>query len=207
MVTQSSPVRRTALRDPLVVVSVGVICGLLTNLGQGLLPGALNQLANSGAVWTVLAFAAGAWSSRRGLAAGVVGGLCAEVGLVVGYYGYAEIGRDGMGEWFWPVVWLVMALVAGPLFGTAGAWWRHGRRPVLRVTGLALLAGVFGAEGLHYALVLQYSVQAWACAALFAVVPLLARTTSERIATLVAAAALAPLGYAIVMVTLGGLSA
>ncbi|WP_369218153.1 DUF6518 family protein, partial [Streptomyces flavofungini] len=95
----------------------GLAAGVLTNLAQGWLPGAWNQLANSGAVWSAVAFVAGAASRPSRLAVAAVAGLLAEAGLVVGYYAYAEFGRDGMGSPLFPLIWLAMACVAGPLFG------------------------------------------------------------------------------------------
>ncbi|MER8223510.1 DUF6518 family protein [Streptomyces sp. NPDC094143] len=129
--------------------SGGLLLGVLTNLAQGWLPGAWNQIANSGAVWCSAAFAVGALLDRlRPLWQAALGGLGAEVGLVVGYYGYAEFGRDGAGSLFFPLIWLGMAMVAGPLFGVAGHWWRHHRDARRRVLGLAAFAGVLGMEGL-----------------------------------------------------------
>src|SRR5215470_2176372 len=69
----------------------GLLLGVLTNLAQGWLPGAWNQIANSGAAWSAVAFGAGALLYRRsGPMQAAIGGLAAEAGLVVGYYGYAE---------------------------------------------------------------------------------------------------------------------
>ncbi|MGW1353845.1 DUF6518 family protein [Streptomyces sp. NPDC002409] len=174
----------------------GILLGVLTNLVQGWLPGAWNQIANSGAVWSVAAFAAGALLARKvGLPAAVVAGLFAESGLVVGYYGYAEVARDGMGSLFAPLVWLGMAFIAGPLFGAAGFGWR-GISPRHRVIGLAALAGVFGTEAIHYAWVLHYAPQAWACLAVLVLVPLLmGRTHRERALTLLTAIPFSLLAY------------
>ncbi|MFF0738804.1 DUF6518 family protein [Streptomyces sp. NPDC004111] len=177
----------------------GVLLGILTNLAQGWLPGAANQIANSGAVWSVAAFGAGALLARKvGLPAAAVAGLLAESGLVVGYYGYAEVGRDGMGSLFAPLVWVGMACVAGPLFGVAGAWWR-GTSPRRRVIGLAALAGVFGMEGIHYAWGLQYPTEAWSCFTVLVLVPLLmSRTHKERALTLLTAVPFSLLAYLVV---------
>lgn len=187
----------------------GVLLGVLTNLAQGWLPGAWNQLANSGAVWSAVAFAAGALLAGRGtVLRAAVGGLGAEAGLVVGYYGYAEFGRDGMGALFFPLVWLGMACVAGPLFGAAAYVWRRGTDVRSRVAGLAAFGGLFGMEGVMYARDLHYAPQAWACLAVFALVPLLlARTHRERALTLVAAVPCALLAYAVVDLPLQAVSA
>lgn len=178
----------------------GLAFGVLTNLAQGWLPGAWNQLANSGAVWSTVAFAAGALLARRGtLSRAMTCGLTAEVGLVVGYYAYAELGRDGMGSLFFPLVWLGMACVAGPLFGVAGHWWRSGRDVRRRVVGLAAFAGLFGSEALMAARDLHHAPQAWTCFAAFTLVPLLmARTNRERVGSLALAAPCALLAYAVI---------
>ncbi|MFF0738975.1 DUF6518 family protein [Streptomyces sp. NPDC004111] len=177
----------------------GILLGILTNLAQGWLPNPWDQIANSGAVWSVSAFVAGALLARKvSLPAAAVAGLLAESGLVVGYYGYAEFGRDGMGSLFAPLVWVGMAFIAGPLFGVAAVWWR-GESPRRRVIGLAALAGVFGMEGLHYAWVLQYAPQAWACLAVAVLVPLfMGRTHKERGLTLLATVPVSFLAYLVI---------
>jgi hypothetical protein len=186
----------------------GVLLGVLTNLAQGWLPGAWNQLANSGAVWSAVAFVSGVLLAGRGTALrAAVGGLGAEAGLVVGYYGYAEFGRDGMGALLFPLVWLGMACVAGPLFGVAAYWWRRGTNARDRITGLAAFAGLFGMEGMTAAWDLHHAPQAWTCFALFVLVPLLmARMHRERALTLAAAVPCAFLAYALVVLPLQAVS-
>ncbi|MGW2718393.1 DUF6518 family protein [Streptomyces sp. NPDC001492] len=188
----------------------GVGLGMLTNLAQGVLPGASNQIANSGAVWCVPAFAVGALvaGGHPALRRPVLAGLYTTIGLVVGYYGYAEFGRGGMGSPFWPLVWLAMALLSGPLFGAAGAWWRRGHTAPRRVAGLASLAAVFGMEAILYVRVLHYAEQAWACAALLVLTPLLmGRGPKERALALLVALPLSVIAYAVVELPLQHLSA
>ncbi|WP_174501734.1 DUF6518 family protein [Streptacidiphilus neutrinimicus] len=178
----------------------GLGLGVLTNLAQGWLPGAWNQLANSGSVWSVFAFVAGALLARRtSLPTAAVAGLCTEAGLVVGYYGYAQVGRHGMGSLAAPLVWLGMAFVAGPLFGVAGGWW-CGRDARRRIVAVAALAGVFGMEGIQYAWVLHYATEAWACAAVVMLVPLLMlRTFAARGLALLTALPLSCVAYFVFM--------
>ncbi|WP_083958299.1 DUF6518 family protein [Herbidospora mongoliensis] len=246
---------------PIALVA-GLAVGVLTNLAQGWLPGAWNQIANSGAVWSVVAFVAGASVAGRlprgfttygpgvgpsspahvrgsfepvhdagsgsassdagvisatellglvppapsSLPRALLAGLAAEVGLVVGYYGYAEFGRDGMGDLFWPTVWVVIACVAGPVLGVAGLWWRRGVARWQRVAGLAALSGVFGMEAAHYAFGLGYAPQAWACLAVFLLVPLLASAVREIGLTLLAAVPCAAVAYAVIILPLQLLS-
>ncbi len=188
MVSASLPMARVS-RWWLSAAVAGIALGVLTNLAQGWLPGSFNQIANSGALWSVPAFAA-----RRG-------GRREDGRTYVGarrpvhhdrsgrrHYGYAELGRSGMGSLAWPLVWLVMAVLSGPLFGVAGAWWRRGHTTRRRVAGLAALAGVFGTEAILATWALHYEGQAWGCAALLALVPLaMARGHKERALTLLTA--------------------
>ncbi|MDI5961221.1 DUF6518 family protein [Streptomyces sp. SL13] len=203
MTTASTPApatREASVRAWAGSVAGGLLLGVLTNLAQGWLPGAWNQIANSGAVWTVAAFVAGALvTGRVTLAVRAVAGLLAELAVVVGYYGYAEFGRHGIGSLYAPLIWTVMALVAGPLFGIAGTWWRREPDVRRRIAGLAALAGVFGQEGLRYAWVLHYAAQAWACLGCVVVLSLaLARTHRERPLTLLAAVPFSLVAYVII---------
>ncbi|HWO58714.1 MAG TPA: DUF6518 family protein [Umezawaea sp.] len=170
----------------------GLLVGAVTNVLQGVLPDALQALSNSGSVWSAAAFAAGAVVKVRGRAA-VLAGTATEIGAVVGYYAYAELVRDGMGELTWPLFWLAVALVAGPIFGTAGAWWRTGDG-WRRIAGPALLGGVFGMDAVWYEFALTYHGNAVGYGVVGALIPvLLGRTTRERLIGLAAAAVLSVL--------------
>jgi len=128
----------------------------------------------------VAAFVAGAAAGVPGWRA-CAAGAATQVGAVIGYYAYAELMRDGMGDPRWPVFWLVLALMAGPIFGTAGAWWRtgEGRR---RLAGPALLGAVFGMDALHYLFSLHYYREAIGYAVIGALIPvLLGRSIRHRL--------------------------
>lgn len=161
-------------------------------------------------MWAVVAFAAGAFlvvraDNRLRLA---LAGMLAEGGLVVGYYGYAEFGRGGMGSLVFPLVWLGMACVAGPVFSLAAAWWRRGTQLWQRVIGLGALGGLFGSEALQAWLSNRYGAQALVCAAVAVAAPLLmARTMKARWLSLVATAIASPLAYGLVYLPLNNVSA
>ncbi|WP_063797280.1 DUF6518 family protein [Streptomyces sp. AS58] len=178
-------------------LAAGLALGVLTNLAQGWLPGHSNQTANSGAVWSAAAFAVGAVSAGRvSLLVAAVTGLLTEVGLVIGYYGYAEFGRDGMGSLEWPLVWLFAACVAGPLFGVAGVWSRAGGSRTLRIVGTAAFAGVCGGEAIHYARALNYWIEAAGLILVLLLVSLLLpRTMKDRALTLSVAAVFSVVSY------------
>ena len=174
----------------------GLLVGAVTNVLQGVLPNALQALSNSGSVWSTAAFVAGAVVKVRGRTA-VVAGTAIEIGAVVGYYAYAELFRDGMGSLAWPLFWLAVALVAGPIFGTAGAWWRTGE-DWRRTAGPALLGGVFGMDAVWYEFALAYHGDAIGYGVVGALIPLLlGRTTRDRLVGLAAAAVLSVLAAAV----------
>lgn len=167
----------------------GLLVGVVTNVLQGVLPDALQAVSNSGSVWTVAAFAAGALVKVAGRVA-VLAGVATQVGAVVGYYGYAEVVRDGMGDLTYPLFWLALGLVAGPIFGTAGAWWRTGDG-WRRIAGPALLGGVFGMDALWYEFGLRSHGDAIAYGVVGALIPLLmSHTIRDRAIGLVATAGL-----------------
>lgn len=140
--------RRTAqLKSGALTVLVGLAIGGLTGWLQGLLPGAFNNLANSGAIWLVAAFVIGAVVS--GARAAAVLGLIVVISEVIGYYAYAQTFSSGIGDLRAPSVWLIVAGVSGPLLGIAGLWWRTGSARQ-RLSGIALFAGAFVGEGLHH---------------------------------------------------------
>lgn len=152
--------------------AAGIALGILTSLGQGALPDALQQFANAGSVWVVAAFAAGALI-RRPLWAVLAGGFLTQACAVIGYYGYVD-GTDG--DKTWPLLWLGFAVVAGPLFGLAGSWARdRDRSPWRRVAGVATLGAVFVMDALWLLAVLRYTGTGMAFLAIGLGIPLAAR--------------------------------
>ncbi|RAY16550.1 hypothetical protein DPM19_04085 [Actinomadura craniellae] len=182
-------------------IGAGLAVGVLTNIGQGLLPGVWNQFVNSGAVWVVAAFVTGLLLPGRGRWT-VIAGVGTQAGAVVGYYGYAELVRDGMGDLYAPAVWLAAALVAGPIFATAGSWTRGDRRS-RRVLGAAVLGGVFLMEAIRYQWVLEYTAEAGVFAALGLLLPLLpGRTGRDRWQSVLAALPLGLVAFGVEQVLL-----
>src|SRR3712207_5879827 len=66
--------RRVTSRDVLVVVVAGLATGILTQLGQGLLPDGWRQIANAISPWLLVAFLVGSrmadvrWAAAAGVA-------------------------------------------------------------------------------------------------------------------------------------------
>lgn len=138
-------------------LAAGLVIGALTLGGQAILPGVLNQLANSGAVWIIIAFVIGRFAPSWKLAS--LAGLIALVGQVIGYYTTASI-IVGVPDSFTLIYfWLAVALVAGPILGAAGFFSvnAHGRWQKI-ATGM--LGAVFIGEGLYFLSILAYYANA-----------------------------------------------
>ncbi|MEV6927811.1 DUF6518 family protein [Dactylosporangium sp. NPDC051485] len=174
----------------------GLLLGVVTLLLGDVLPAGSSRLANSGAVWAVGAFAAGA-VCRDGRWRAWLAGTAVLVGAVLGYYGalvgFAHHAVD-RAHLHGPVQWSAVGLLGGPVFATAGAWWRDERRQ-RRVLGLCLLGGVFLAEG-AYLLVSHRPVgEAVIVAVIGVLVPLaMGRDARDRLCGALALAPAAALG-------------
>jgi len=124
-------------------IGVGVAVGVATLLGQSILPGDWNRLANSGAIWLIASFLVGSRMPTNGRAA--VAGMATLVLAVVAYYVAARLAGAGVSTRT-VVIWVGTALVGGPVYGVAGHWWRMGpdRR---RIIAIGLMGGIVTAEG------------------------------------------------------------
>jgi Family of unknown function (DUF6518) len=145
----------------LLAIAVGISTGALTLIGQRFMPGQWNTLVNSGAIWLIPAFFVG-WRMPS-IVWAVVAGAATLVSTLLGYYVPSTLTGTPHSLYF-VALWTVTALVAGPLFGAAGYWWRDDRR-AFRVIGVAFLGGVLVAEGLFIVIVLGYVWSGWTMAA------------------------------------------
>jgi hypothetical protein len=171
-------------QDPLSLIILaaagGLVVGILTILGQAVLPGNWNTLVNSGAIWLLATFFMGSRLSANTWAA--LAGFVILAGAVIGYFVAAKLlfGIDiNLGAL---VFWGDIALAGGPLFGLAGRLWSNERRP-LRVAAIALPGSVFAAEGLFYLLFIpeQKTASGWVMVALGIHLPLIiGRSPKDR---------------------------
>jgi hypothetical protein len=183
----------------LVAVLAGLALGAVDLAGQLLLPYPWANLANSPAVWAAAAFAVGAWL-RAGRARAMVAGIVLLLVAVESYYLAATLvlGDDLANLWSpATLLWLVAGVLAGLVFGPAGAAWRAGRWWPATVA-VALLGAVFVAEGAHAFRAVNRPTGAILAVLGLALVLLLARSTRQRLvglAVLVPLAALGAVGY------------
>jgi hypothetical protein len=168
------------LASLLLAAGCGLALGVLTLVGQGILPGDCNALVNSGAVWLVPAFFVGsAMRTDRAAAAAGAGTLLL---ALVGYYVAAALHLHAPpGSSSIIALWIGCAVIGGPIFGVAGHWWRTSRswRPQI---SLALLGGVFVAEGIYRLWLVQtMPVAGWLMIAVGLAIPLaLASSSRDR---------------------------
>ena len=125
----------------------GLVAGGLTCLLQEYAPTDWNTAVNSGAVWTVVAFAVAALVGRT-QANAAVAGLLVLVGEVAGYYAYLAGVRHLPGLHSAEILWTVAALWIGPLAGLTAHRARWGDQ-VQRMTAIAAIAGVVAGEGAY----------------------------------------------------------
>lgn len=131
-------------------VAGGLSAGVLTSYLQGVLPGDWNLLADSGAVWTVVAVAL-ALPCVHARWAAVTAGMLALLAEVAGYYAIALPLRGIASRPAERVLWTLAAVAMGAFAGTAAFEWRRGT-DLARCTAAAAVGGVVLGEGLHQAL-------------------------------------------------------
>jgi NAD/NADP transhydrogenase beta subunit len=130
-------------------VIAGALVGICDLLLQKWLPYPWANLANSGAVWAVAAFLVGAWVRDQWRRSAVAGIILLIVAVESYYVTAAIVLNDNLAN-AWSktaFVWLALGVVAGAVFGIAGAISRSSRR-VPRLLGYASLTAVFGLEAL-----------------------------------------------------------
>lgn len=124
---------------------LGLLTGILTVLGQKYLPGSLNSLANSGAIWLIPAFFM-ATATKKKLPAFI---LCAEtlIVCVISYYWTESIINKHTFVFggFYFYLWLICAVIAGIIFGFGAYLYRQ--KSTHYHWGASLLPAVFLAEG------------------------------------------------------------
>jgi hypothetical protein len=160
----------------------GLVLGGLTLGMQATLPGALNHLGNSAAVWCLAAFLAGRLLRVRGWWAALAGVLVL-AGAVAGYYACTTLFLHddvNAGTLFFPGMWLTGALLAGPGFGVAGAVSR-GADHRLRILAFATLCAVFLAEAGYLLAVVHQPPEAGLMAGLGLLGPLACRLTRTSV--------------------------
>lgn len=159
------------MRLSVALVGIGLALGIVTQLLQGILPGALNWLANALSGWLLAAFVAGSLLPRPRTAA--LGAVVILVAALAGYYGTVQV-RFGYGASQSSLLfWGIGAIAGGFVFGAAGWWWRHGS-PRIRALSIGLLAALLVCEGVYFLAILPDPTVGAAAIAMGLVVPAIA---------------------------------
>ena len=135
-------------RVALVTAVAALLLGLVDLLLQKTLPYPLANLANSGAVWAVLAFLLGWWVRGPWWRSAVAGAVLLVVAVPAYYVSAWLVQDDDLAVVAAPtsLLWMGFGLVAGAVFGTAGSWARDsGWR---RLVGIASPGAVLAGESL-----------------------------------------------------------
>ena len=139
-----APERR---RAPLAVaVVVGAALGVVDLLLQLALPYPWAMLANSSAMWALVAFGYGVWAAAPGVRTAVGGAVLLVTAVVVYYLAAALLHGDDIAAAWSPngLAWAAAGVVAGVVFASAGAL--RTRRGWWAATAAALAGGVCFAE-------------------------------------------------------------
>jgi len=175
----------------------GLLLGVINLLGQLTLPYPWANLANSPAVWAVAAFAIGAWGRGAPWRVAVAGALLLVVAVETYYAAAVIFLGDDSGTLYNQVAftWMGFGVLAGVVFGIAGAWFGERRRRLGNV-GVAMLSGVFAAEALRNVGVgLFDQATSWILAGIALLIPLvLGRSMRQRLESLALAVPLALMG-------------
>ncbi|MEV6964036.1 DUF6518 family protein [Hamadaea sp. NPDC051192] len=186
----------SGVRTVLLATLGGLVLGVITLALRDVLPGDWSRLVNSGAVWVVGAYAAGALIRRPGWRLWL-SGVAVLVGAVIGYYALLAVERHELvspAHLTGPIGWSIVGLASGPVFAIAGSWWRDARL-YRSVVSLCLLGGVFLAEGAYLLISDRPVGEAVIVAAVGLLVPVvLGRSRRERLLGLAALAPVAVLG-------------
>ena len=174
-----------ATRLVALVLVAGLATGVVTQLGQSLLPTDWSQAANAISPWLFVAFLVG--SAMPGWRAAGLAGAATLVLALIGYYAMTTL-RFGIGGSTASLVfWGLGAVVGGPVFGAAGWWWRHGSHRS-RASAIGLLTAAFIAEAGYHAIVLAEPPVALGFVIAGLLVPLiLGRSRDDRLGAYVAA--------------------
>ena len=195
------------MRLAFALLGAGLALGIVTQVLQGILPGALNWLANALSGWLLAAFMAGSVLPRPRSAA--IGAVVLLLAALAGYYGAVQLRFGYGGSQTSLLFWGIGALAGGMVFGVAGWWWRNGS-PRIRALSIGLLAALFVCEGAYFLAILPDQTVGVAAVAMGLAIPaLLGRSWQDRRAGylgMVPGIALGAVGYAATLFLYGRLT-
>lgn len=130
----------------IVSISIGLIVGIITVIGQKYLPINLNFLANSGAIWLIPAYLLSYYFKSNKLNSILVSILCL-ISCVFCYYLFESILNNHaffIGKYM--AIWLICAIISGVILGLV-IYYSNNKKIILKQFSQNLLPAVFFSEG------------------------------------------------------------
>ncbi len=143
---------RNAIQLVLIGILVGFAIGLLTAIAQYVLPDSIEQIANSGAMWVIIAFVVGRYAPSLVMA--ILAGTLALFGELAGFYAIAWRLHLAITPLWVVFAWGVVAMIAGPILATGGYVSRT-KDGFTRLLGMSTLGATFVGEGLFLLLAID----------------------------------------------------
>ena len=136
---------RNTIRLSLIGILLGFAIGFLSAIGQYMLPDSIEQIANSGAMWVIIAFVMGRYAPSLVMA--ILAGTLALFGELAGFYAIAWRLHLAITPLWVVFAWGVVAVIAGPMLATGGYVSRT-KDGFARLLGMSTLGATFIGEGL-----------------------------------------------------------
>jgi hypothetical protein len=130
-----------------IAVVGGLAVGVLTSIGQTLLPDVIQSLANGAAPWSAAAFALAAAGAGRDAGRGAALAAIALLAMLAGY-DLSTLARGFAVNGSTTLFWIAAALTVGPILGIASVWIRGPDRRKAAV-GVAALASILVGEAAY----------------------------------------------------------
>ena len=143
---------RNAIQLALIGALVGFAIGFLSAIGQYVLPDSIEQIANSGAMWVIIAFVIGRYATSLVIA--ILAGTLALFGELAGFYAIAWRLHLAITPLWVVFAWGAVAMIAGPVLATGG-YVARAKDGFARLLGMSTLGATFIGEGLFLLLVIE----------------------------------------------------
>lgn len=138
-----------------IALVAGSALGLAAWWLYAVVPAPWNTLANTSALWGLVA-AAAAYAQRAERTLAVLAGMLAQLGMVVAF-----AMADGASQREW-LMYLLVGVIAGGAFGAAG-WLARSDARWDRLTAAGIIGGVIAGEGLYGIAVVDPAGPQWWC--------------------------------------------
>lgn len=136
------------MKKYILAITIGILVGILTMIGQKYMPMDLNFLVNSSSMWLIFAFLI-PYILKTNKKYSIILSISNLIFCVLGYYVFEAIINHHTFEFGRVIIfWLMCAVVGGFVFGL-GANYSNTEKNVIKCISMNLLPAVFLSEGLY----------------------------------------------------------